>query len=57
MDIRKVKKLIVLLVESNFNELEIPTGNPLIIEFNNNLEIKKYYYLDKTRAKTIIFNQ
>ena len=28
-----------------------------IIEFDNNLEIKKYYYLDETRAKTIIFNQ
>ena len=39
------------------NELEIPTGNPLLIEFDNNLKIKKYYYLDKSRAKNIIFNQ
>ena len=29
------------------NELEIPTGNPLIIEFNENLEINKYFYLTK----------
>ena len=27
------------------------------IEFNNNLKIQKYYYLDKARAKTILFNQ
>ena len=38
-------------------KLEIPTGNPLVIEFENNLEIKKFFYLDKTRKKNIIFNQ
>ena len=38
-------------------ELEVPTGNPLVIEFDNNLNIQNYYYLDKTRAKNIIFNQ
>jgi len=43
--------------DTKINELEIPTGNPLVIEFGNNLEIKKYYYLDKDRAKEIIFNQ
>ena len=39
------------------NELEIPTGNPLIIEFDNQLNIQKYYYLNESRAKNIIFNQ
>ena len=39
------------------HELEIPTGNPLVLELGNNLEIKKYFYLDKKRAKNIIFNQ
>jgi 2,3-bisphosphoglycerate-dependent phosphoglycerate mutase len=39
------------------NELEIPTGNPLIIDFDDQMEINKYYYLDKQRAKNIIFNQ
>ena len=43
--------------DQNINELEIPTGNPLIVELDNNLEIKKYYYLDESRAKNIIFNQ
>ena len=42
---------------AKINELEIPTGNPLVIEFGNSLEINKYYYLDKARTKTIIFNQ
>jgi len=37
--------------------LEIPTGNPLLIEFADNLKIEKYYYLDKSRARDIIFNQ
>ena len=37
-------------------ELEIPTGNPLLITFDNNLKIKKYKYLDTKRAKNIFFN-
>ena len=35
--------------------LEIPTGNPLVIEFENDLKVNKYYYLDKTRAKEYNF--
>ena len=45
------------VLPQNLNELEIPTGNPLIIEFGENLKVEKYYYLDKSRAKDIIFNQ
>ena len=37
--------------------IEIPTGNPLIIEFEKSLGIRKYFYLDEKRAKNIIFNQ
>jgi 2,3-bisphosphoglycerate-dependent phosphoglycerate mutase len=37
-------------------ELEIPTGNPLHIRFENNKNIKDYKYLDKKRAKKILFN-
>jgi aminoglycoside/choline kinase family phosphotransferase len=47
----------IILKKNKINELEIPTGNPLLIEFENNLKVNKYYYLDKTRAKDIIFNQ
>ena len=39
------------------NDLEIPTGNPLLIEFDEKVEIKKYYYLDKDRSKKILVNQ
>ena len=35
---------------------EIPTGNPLLIKFDNNLKITLYKYLDSSRAKKIIFN-
>ena len=55
--LRTLCKYLFKISDQKINELEIPTGNPLIIEFDNNLEIKKYYYLDEARAKTIIFNQ
>jgi len=55
--LRALCKYLFKISDQKINELEIPTGNPLIIEFNDNLEIKKYYYLDKNRAKTIILNQ
>ena len=37
-------------------EFEIPTGNPLLIKFNENLKVEKYRYLDEKRAKKILFN-
>ena len=55
--LRALCKYLFRISDIKINELEIPTGNPLIVEFDNNLEIKKYYYLDDSRAKTIIFNQ
>ena len=55
--LRALCKYLFKISDQKINELEIPTGNPLIIEFNNSLEIKKYSYLDEARAKTIIFNQ
>ena len=55
--LRALCKYLFNISNQKINELEIPTGNPLIIEFDNNLKIKEYNYLDKTRAKTIIFNQ
>ena len=55
--LRALCKYLFSISNTKINELEIPTGNPLVVEFGSNLEINKYYYLDKTRAKTIIFNQ
>ena len=37
-------------------EFEIPTGNPLLIRFSDNLKVQNYKYLDATRAKKILFN-
>ena len=47
-----VKKLLKISNEK-ISELEIPTGNPLIINLNSNLEVKNYKYLDKTREAKI----
>ena len=55
--LRALCKYLYKISDIKINELEIPTGNPLIIEFDNQLKIRKYYYLDDTRAKNIIFNQ
>ena len=37
-------------------EFEVPTGNPLLIKFENNLKIVDYKYLDTKRSKKIFFN-
>ena len=55
--LRALCKYLLNISDIKINELEIPTGNPLIIDFDDQMEIKKYYYLDKARAKNIIFNQ
>ena len=55
--LRALCKYLLNISDIEINELEIPTGNPLIIDFNDQMEINKYYYLDKARAKNIIFNR
>ena len=55
--LRALCKYLFKISDTKINELEIPTGNPLIIEFNNQFKIQKYFYLDDNRSKTIIFNQ
>ncbi len=55
--LRALCKYLFKISDAKINELEIPTGNPLIIEFDNQLKIQKYLYLDASRAKKIIFNQ
>ena len=37
-------------------DFEIPTGNPLLIQFDENIKIKNYKYLDAKRSKKILFN-
>jgi len=42
--------------KEKITNFEIPTGNPLLIEFDEKLLIKKYKYLDSKRSKKILFN-
>jgi len=37
-------------------DLEVPTGNPLLINIGNNKNILSYKYLDTKRSKKILFN-
>jgi len=55
--LRVLCKKILKISNEKIVELEIPTGNPLVINFNKNLEVVRYEYLDKERAANIIFNK
>ena len=55
--LRALCKYLFKISDERINDLEIPTGNPLVIDFTKKLEIQKYYYLDEERKKEIIFNQ
>ena len=52
--LRAICKYLFKLNEDNITKLEIPTGNPLFVSFNNKNEIIKCYYLEKERAKDLI---
>ena len=46
---------ILKISKKQITKLEIPTGNPLLIKFDD-LKVKSYEYLDSKRAKKIFFN-
>ena len=52
--IRALCKYLFKLDENQITKLEIPTGNPLLININKNLEILDCEYLDKERAKDLV---
>mgnify|MGYP001359143532 FL=1 len=52
--IRALCKKLFGLDNIQISSLEIPTGNPLLIELNANLKIIKCEYLDKERAKDLL---
>ena len=52
--IRALCKYLLKLDNNQISSLEIPTGNPLIIELNENCETQHCEYLDKERAKNLI---
>ena len=54
--LRALCKKLLNISNKKIIDFEIPTGNPLLIIFGENLEVKKYKYLDANRAKNILFN-
>ena len=52
--IRALCKNLFNLDNEQISKLEIPTGNPLLVEFDENNEILKCEYLDKDRAKDLV---
>tara|TARA_Y100001970_G_scaffold217832_1_gene266902 strand:+ start:265 stop:978 length:714 start_codon:yes stop_codon:yes gene_type:complete len=55
--IRALGKKIFNVSDKNINLLEIPTGNPLVIQFDNSGKFLSAKYLDETRKVEIISNQ
>ena len=51
--IRALCKYLFKISEKDISKLEIPTGNPLLIEFENK-SVKNARYLDKERAQDLI---
>ena len=54
--LRALCKKLLNISNKKIINFEIPTGNPLLITFGKNLEVKKYKYLDDKRARNILFN-
>ena len=55
--IRSLGKKIFNISDTKINLLEIPTGNPLIIDFDSSGNFLNAKYLDETRKTEIISNQ
>ena len=55
--IRALGKKIFNISDKNINLLEIPTGNPLVIHFDNSGKVLSAKYLDESRKVEIISNQ
>ncbi len=54
--LRALCKKLLNISDKKIINFEIPTGNPFLITFGENLEPKKYKYLDSKRARNILFN-
>ena len=52
--IRALLKYLLKLDEIQISTLEIPTGNPLLIELDENQKIKNCKYLDHNRARNLV---
>ena len=52
--IRALCKYLFRLGNNEISKLEIPTGNPLFIELDKNIEVKNCKYLDIERSKDLL---
>ena len=52
--IRSLCKFLFDISDQDISKLEIPTGNPLVLKFDENTKILNAEYLDKERAKDLI---
>ena len=52
--LRALCKYLFKISDEEINSLEIPTGNPMIINFLENMTVDNAKYLDKERAKPLI---
>ncbi len=52
--LRGLCKFLFEIDDTKISKLEIPTGNPLMINFNEKIEILDASYLDKSRAKDLV---
>ena len=54
--LRAICKKLLNISNKKIVDFEIPTGNPLLITFDEYLAVKQYKYLDTKRARNILFN-
>ena len=54
--LRALCKKLLNISNKEIVNFEIPTGNPLLLTFGENVEVKKYKYLDAKRTRNILFN-
>ena len=52
--IRSICKFLFEINNQDISKLEIPTGNPLILKFDENIKLLDAKYLDQKRAKNLI---
>ncbi|OYX46104.1 MAG: phosphoglyceromutase [Alphaproteobacteria bacterium 32-64-14] len=51
--LRAIVKHLFDVPDSEITEVEIPTGNPLLVDLDNSLNVKSARYLDPARAKPL----
>ena len=56
MSDKELEEYLLKISDEDIPNLEIPTGNPLVMNFDTSLNVIKARYLDEARAKKLLFN-